>query len=173
MVSAFRNGPTRPDKLLAYHPIIVGDQVIVGDDTQVVAYNLNDRPDGPAGTLASGPKIAWRHDEDQGGAPQASRAPLGIPRYTLTAHTDRIYARMGLTTFPPMGRGMGMGMGGMGMGVSPPTYLIALDRATDGKLLWKKPPGEIAVSRKPGENVGRNLGFEGTPVADGAISMWR
>jgi cellulose synthase operon protein C len=151
------SGPTRPEKLLAYHPIIVGDQVIVGDDTQIVAYNLNDRPEGPVGTPNGAAKIAWRHDEELGGPPQANRQTVGIPRYTLTANSDRIYARMGQTTFPTMGGRVGVGT---------QTYLVAVDRATDGKLLWKKPPSEISVSRKPGENASRNLGFEGTPVAD-------
>ncbi len=64
---------------------------------------------------------------------------------------------MGQTTFPTMGGRVGVGT---------QTYLVAVDRATDGKLLWKKPPSEISVSHKPGENASRNLGFEGTPVAD-------
>ena len=47
-----------------------------------------------AGTI----KAVWKHDEDQdGGAPQAPRLSLGVPRYTLTAFGDRIYARMGPT----------------------------------------------------------------------------
>ena len=33
-----------PERLLAYHPIVLGDQVIVGDGTRVFAFNLNDRP---------------------------------------------------------------------------------------------------------------------------------
>ena len=86
----------RADRLLAYHPIVLGDQVIVCDDERIVAYNLNDRPEGrPAVHRArSGP--AWRHDQHAG---DVVRRPPGCraarPRYTLTAFGDRIYARLG------------------------------------------------------------------------------
>jgi outer membrane protein assembly factor BamB len=150
--------PPRPDRLLAYHPIVLGDQVIVCDDNQILAYNLNDRPEGPAGTSAGSIKVAWKHDEDQGsGVPQAARLGVGVPRYTLTAYGDRIYARMGMTTAPFMGR---MGTGGS------QSYLVAVDRSTDGKLLWKKLASDVPTSKKPGEANSRSVGFEGTPVAD-------
>lgn len=151
-------GPVRPEKLLAYHPIVLGDQVIVCDEEQILAYNLNDRPEGVHGSPVGSVKVAWKHDEEAGGGvPQATRLTIGVPRFTLTASGQRIYARMGLTSAPYMGRG--------GMGVTQ-SYLVAVDRATEGKLLWKKPPGDVVPSRRPGENPGRNLGFEGTPVAD-------
>ena len=35
-----------PDRLLAYHPIVLGDQVLVCDENRILAYNLNDRPSG-------------------------------------------------------------------------------------------------------------------------------
>lgn len=152
------NGPTRPDKLLAYHPIVLGDQVIVCDEARILAYNLNDRPDGQGGTPSPSVKLAWKHDEDQGGGvPQAARMTVGVPRFTLTAYGDRVYARMGLTSVPFMNQ-----MGGGGS----QSYLIAVDRSTDGKLLWKRHPADVLPSRRPGENSARNLGFEGTPVAD-------
>ena len=45
-----RRGPVSPiaaDRLLAYHPIVLGDQVIVCDDDRILAYDLNKRPEGP------------------------------------------------------------------------------------------------------------------------------
>ncbi len=148
----------RPDRLLAYHPIIVGDQVIVCDEDEIYAYNLNDRPDSSVGVSSALVKYVWKHPEDQGtSAPAAARPTAGPPRFTLTAFGDRVYARMGLTTPPYMG---GRSNGG------PQNYLVAVDRATEGKLLWKKPSTDVAVSEKPAEAASRNLGFEGTPVAD-------
>ena len=154
--------PTRPDRALSYHPIVVGDQVIVCDDNQIRAYNLNDRPEGLPGAPAGPVKLAWEwHDEDQGGnVPVASKSTVGVPRFTLTAQGDRVFARMGLTTFPYPSR-MGGGMVGGSQ-----SYLVAVDRATEGKKLWKKPASEVVPSAKPGDNANRNLGFEGTPVAD-------
>lgn len=150
-------GPTRPDRLLAYHPIVMGDQVILCGDSQVFAYNLNDRPEGLPGSASSTVKLAWQHDEDQGGGvPMAVRAPASVPRFTLTAHGDKVFARMGLTSVNYMGR----------MNVGSQSYLLALDRATDGKLLWKKQAVDVIPTHKPGEAAGRNLGFEGSPVAD-------
>jgi cellulose synthase operon protein C len=150
-------GPTRPDRLLAYHPIVLGDQVLVCDDGQILAYNLNDRPEGAPGTPSGAVKIAWRHDEEQGGGgPQAARFSVGVPRFTLSAQGDRVYARMGLTSVPYMGR----------VGAPAQSYLVAVDRSTDGKLLWKKPSGDVLPARKPGDAAGRNIGFEGSPVAD-------
>lgn len=152
------SGPTHPDKLLAYHPIVLGDQVIVCDAGQILAYDLNDRPTGRPGSLVGAVKLAWKHDEEQGGGgPQATRMTVGIPRFTLTAVGDRIYARMGLTSVPFMGGRMAGGS---------QSYLVAVDQSTDGKILWKKLPGDVTISRKPGDNTSRNLGFEGTPVAD-------
>ncbi|MCA1686320.1 MAG: PQQ-binding-like beta-propeller repeat protein, partial [Planctomycetia bacterium] len=154
-------GPAKPDRLLSYFPIVLGDQVIVCDDNRVRAYNLNDRPAGLPGASAGVVKVAWEwHDEEQGGGvPQASRMAVGVPRFTLTAQGDRVYARMGLTTIPFMNR-MGTIVGGA------QSYLVALNRATDGRKLWKKPSVDVIPSRKPGDPSNRNLGFEGTPVAD-------
>ena len=38
------------DRLLAYHPIVLGDQVVVCDSNRIIAYDLNDRPTGPPGS---------------------------------------------------------------------------------------------------------------------------
>ena len=42
MIGGPQNTPQ--ERLLAFHPIVLGDQVIVSDGTRVLAYNLNDRP---------------------------------------------------------------------------------------------------------------------------------
>ena len=106
--------PAPPERLLAFHPIVLGDQVIVCDGTRVLAYNLNDRPADAEGTCAAAgrarpgnipPRMAARFR-------RRGSCTSGIPRYTLTAVGHRIYARMGAMSpavFP------GCGMGGRGI----------------------------------------------------------
>ncbi|MGE5754275.1 MAG: PQQ-binding-like beta-propeller repeat protein [Planctomycetaceae bacterium] len=153
-MGGFPTSPVPPERLLAYHPIVLGDQVIVCDETEVVAYNLNDRPASPSTTINE----VWRHEEDQDGtAPQATRVSSSVPRFTLTAFGDRIYARMGPTGAPYLGVGR--------MGVAAQGAIVALDRGAEGKSLWRRTAGEIALPKRP-DGINRNTGFEGTPVAD-------
>ena len=84
------------DRLLGYHPIVLGDQVVVCDSSRVLAFNLNDRPGGREGGPPLAIEPAWKHDPESA-VTQAYRA-TGIPRYTLTAVGNRIYARMGPPT---------------------------------------------------------------------------
>ena len=75
-----------PERLLAYHPIVLGDQVIVGDGTRVLAFNLNDRPADSEGSVPRPVEPAWKHDPENGAqVPQARSLPMVIPRHTLTA----------------------------------------------------------------------------------------
>ncbi len=163
-MGGFASTPIPTDRLLGYHPIVLRDQVIVCDETRVVAYNLNDRPASASSTI----KEVWRHDADpEASTPQAARAYANVPRYTLTAFGDRIYVRLGPTVVPyfGMGRmGMGMGMGGAQAGASQ-SAIVALDRSAEGKSLWRRSAAEISFPGRP-EGTNRNAGFEGTPVAD-------
>ncbi len=85
-----------PDRLLAYHPIVLGDQVLVGDGTRVFAFNLNDRPGDSEVTVPRPVEPAWKYDpENEAQGPQARSLPMVIPRHTLTAVGHRVYARMG------------------------------------------------------------------------------
>ena len=43
-----------PERLLAFHPIVLGDQVIVCDGSRVLAFNLNDRPADAENECAAG-----------------------------------------------------------------------------------------------------------------------
>ena len=149
-----------PERLLGYHPIIIGEQVIVADDRAITAYNLNQRP-ADGGTTAA--VVAWKHEHQGGFVSDANRPTYSLARYTLTAFGDRIYARMGAPPSAAVNAGMGRFGGGAAVGASP-SYLIALDRAAEGKLLWKKAASEIALPR--GKAGGRASAFEGTPVAD-------
>ncbi|WP_435005252.1 PQQ-binding-like beta-propeller repeat protein [Tundrisphaera lichenicola] len=150
-----------PERLLAYHPIVVGDQVIVDDDKQITAYNLNSRPGEQFGATTTPVEVAWK-TPDLMGTPAAMRGLPGLARYTLTAFGDRIYARIGQppSSTPTMNRM------GIGMGVASTSFVVAVSRSAQGHLLWKREASEIALPKRQAEGGSRNAVFEGSPVAD-------
>ncbi|WP_422926064.1 PQQ-binding-like beta-propeller repeat protein [Singulisphaera sp. PoT] len=149
------------DRLLMYHPIVLGDQVIVATDNRIQAYNLNARPEGTAVGPSVSVRPVWEAPPEGQETPTATATmPLTtVPRYTLTAFGDRIYARLG----PPASQFM-MGMGGPRTSVQ--SKIVAVDRSTEGKILWTKISAEITLPKSPQDGMSR-VNFEGTPVADG------
>lgn len=145
--------PIPPERLLAYHPIILGDQVIIANDRRVVAYNLGDRP---ASESLSSVRMVWQHEHEPGSVPSATRPSSTVPRFTLTAQGDRIFARMGHSTQPSIRQ----------MGSAPQSYLVAIDRAQEGKLLWRRSASSLSLPDRRPDAIPRFLGFEGAPVAD-------
>ncbi len=156
-----RNVPSNqtlpPDRLLGYHPIVLGDQVIVCDGSRVLAYNLSDRPGNRDSGLALAIEPAWKHDPETA-APQAYRTNSGIPRYTLTAVGNRIYARMGAATPSPFGGGRGASFSS--------SFIIALDWSAQGKLIWMQRSSDLVLPNRAADRMNRSVNFEGTPVAD-------
>ena len=161
----FGDASGRAERLLAFHPIVLGDQVLVCDGSRVLAYNLNDRPGGPDGSDGRPVSPAWKHDSDNGAsAPQASRPDSAIPRYTLTALGHRIYARMGtVSTMFPLGGGFG-GRRGFQMGEIGTSSIVALDWNAEGRILWEVKSVDLVLPNRPGGS--RSVNFEGTPIAD-------
>jgi outer membrane protein assembly factor BamB/tetratricopeptide (TPR) repeat protein len=159
---AFGGGQVTPpqERLLAFHPIVLGEQVIVCDGAQILAFNLNDRP--PADTESSALRVVgpvWKYPPpDDAQIPQVRHTGPGIPRYTLTAFGNRIYARM-------WSQSAAYFSGGGARGSS---SIVALDWSTQGKLLWEQSSTALALpNRPPDRNNNRTISFEGTPVADG------
>jgi len=150
-----------PERLLAYHPIVVGDQVIVDGEKQITAYQLNSRPGEHAGSAANPVEVAWR-TPDLLGSPMASRGSAGLARYTLTAFGDRVYARMGQ---PPSSIQMGNRVA-FNMGAASTSVVVAISRSAQGHLLWKREASEIALPKRRAEGGSRNAVFEGSPIAD-------
>lgn len=148
------------ERLLCYHPIILGDQVIVATENKLLAYNLNDRPEGTAGDAQGAVKPVWEAPpENQEKTEAIATSPaLPVPRYTLTAYGDRIYARLGPAN-PPF-----FMMPPRAIGPSQ-SRILAVDRSTEGKVLWQKMAGDVTIPRRPADGLNRT-GFEGTPVAD-------
>jgi outer membrane protein assembly factor BamB len=153
---AMNASPYPQDRLLGYHPIVLGDQVIVCDGVRVLAYNLNDRPSGREGSTSLSIEPAWKLDTDNN-VPQVSRMNAGIPRYTLTAVGNRIYTRMGAST--PSGY-----MNRSGTFAA--SYIVALDWGSPRKVLWQQKASDLVLPNRPADRGNRSVNFEGSPVAN-------
>src|SRR5262249_22127797 len=148
------------ERLLGYHPVVLGDQVIIADSARVLAFNLNDRPGERDGGGALLIEPAWKHDPDSSALQTyRDRGSSGIPRHTLTVVGNRIYARMGPATPSPFA-----GMGRQASSNS--SYIIALDWSAQGKLLWVQRASDLVLPNRPADRISRTVNFEGTPVAN-------
>lgn len=128
--------------LLSYHPLVVGNLLLVNNQTQIMAYDLNTGK--PAWNNDAKPEI-YHFDSNLPPASRLNRG-LGVPRFTMTAYQGRLYARMGSQV---TGRSL----------ESPDTsagQLVCLDLAAQGRLCWKP----IA----PDDD---KWSFEGAPVVEG------
>ncbi len=160
------NASSTTEQLLGYHPIVLGDQVLVSDGSRVLAYNLSDRPHTEE-NQAMAVEPAWKHDPQAGRTgPQVKQPAWVLPRYTLTSVGDRIFARMGVAT-PPVFMGVNRATGAG-------SYIIALDRTRPGdKQLWVQRSSDLelptrapAMPNRPVDRASQSVNFEGTPVAD-------
>jgi outer membrane protein assembly factor BamB len=149
---AYGNGPLRRvasshplqrerQRLLSYHPIVVDQLLLVNTSEEILALDLETgRP-------------AWQQAAIfQDTLPPSTRRTFrsggpGVPRYSMTAHQHRLYARMG----PPLTMSLDQPAGNERRG-----FLVCLDLKAQGRLLWKIYPEH------------EKLAFEGSPVADGA-----
>ena len=136
------------ERLLSYHPIVVEDRVFVCDDARVKAFDLK------TGKPAWGLKEPTIYEDDEfADASGGSQRSVGVARYTLSAHGDKLFARLGMSaTSRPPGRAR--------HGHS--SSLVCLDLASEGRLVWKLPRAADAA-----EFEKARWAFEGPPVADG------
>ena len=151
-----RNLPVNPNRangqpLLAYHPIVVGEQVVVCNDRRVLAYNLNEaaKPDGSVGLL-------WRQEFDTGARPQGAMIASAAPRMTLSAKNGRVFARMGES-------GVSLEFGNR---MTPSNaFLVALDARNKGQVIWRVQGTQIPLPQPNGNDAPAMGTLEGTPVA--------
>ncbi len=124
------------------HPVIVGRWLLANNQAEIWAWELGTGQ--PA--WAGGPTIYRDPYADETFSLEATAPRLGIPRFTLTAHGNRVFAKMGSPTpgFPPGTRGG-----------NPRTSLVCLDLASQGRLVWKLQPEQPTWA------------FEGSPACDG------
>lgn len=124
---------------LSYHPIVVGEKVFVATPWQILGFDLK------TGKPAWGHDYAiYRPDNPTMEAGPTSSA-VGVPRFTLTAHRDRLYARMGSSVTSAAADGQSR---------APNNALVCLDLAQEGYCLWTIPTTDERWS------------FEGAPLAD-------
>ena len=141
---------------LTCYPVVHGDMLLVSDGTRLYAMNLKTgrpwyeiaRPDG--GTDGALPRDALLY-EPAVEPPLPIQPAVGVPRYTLTLHEGRVYAKLGSPVTGRSARELR----------ALPSDLVCFDPLLDeGRLLWRVPASEL----------GEGWTFEGSPVvADGRV----
>lgn len=144
-------GRDRPP-LPMVHPILLGDEVLICDGLRVLAFKLGRQPDSAEGAV----QPYWHgEDPEMTTFPAATAGPVRQPM-TLTAHGDRIFVRLGDQGGDPRFRDAG---------TLPRSTLLAVQRSSQGKLIWKVHSDQIMETRGGSEQP-LGAGFGGTPVAD-------
>ena len=130
---------TGPPARLAFHPLIVADQVLIADPRTVTAYDLRTGKERFKLTLES---ALPKEPED---------FKLAEGRYTLTAEGTRVFARLGRQSLQPRGPGDKKDQGH--------SYLMCIDLAgaSPGKPVW-----QITATGPDGEPGF----FEGAPLVE-------
>jgi len=136
-------------RLLSYHPLVVGNLVLVNNQSQIFAF---DRTTGsPAWSADEGrPRGEVFADENARLSTARLNRALGVPRFTMTVDGGKLYARMGSQVTSQPLESYESRSGG---------YLVCLDLAAEGRLVWK-PDGRILPDDE-------NWAFEGAPVVVG------
>ncbi|MBI3462566.1 MAG: PQQ-binding-like beta-propeller repeat protein [Planctomycetes bacterium] len=126
--------------LLSYHPLVWRDVVLLSKTDEILAFNLR------TGKPAWGESSTIFRDEEEPVPAYRRTSSLGAPRFTMTIHNNKLYARLGR---PETSEGSDSNSHDR------PGYLVCLDLASQGRLIWKvAPPDE-------------KWAFEGSPVASG------
>ncbi len=128
---------------LSYYPVVVGNLVLLCNQVEVLAIDL--KTGKPAWGLDNPAIYRDQYDE----AVHIFHNPadsVGAPRFTMTVHQGRAYARMGssVTSWPRDDTKQ-----------SRAGYLVCLDLNAEGRLVWKTTPEDDGFA------------FEGSPIVDG------
>lgn len=131
--------------LLSYHPLIVGELLLASTEDHVLAFNVR------TGRPAWGENAIVYPGEGDVAATATNRAAysrgaMGVPRFTLTAHGNKLFARMGSQVTASVQGNPPVRASGQ---------IACLDLHAEGRLLWSIAPSE------------EGWAFEGTPVSDG------
>jgi outer membrane protein assembly factor BamB len=113
--------PSARNRAMAFHPVIVGDNVLVADARAIVAYSL------AKGT----PSVWFEKDAPENLLSLKLPAPADL-RYTLTVAEDRVFARLGVQDLNPERDGR-----------ESPSYLVCLNlKPGDTEKRWQVTPDE-------------------------------
>ncbi|HEY2840006.1 MAG TPA: PQQ-binding-like beta-propeller repeat protein, partial [Pirellulales bacterium] len=135
-----RVAETKTD-LLSYHPVVVGNLVLVNTLQKIFAYDL--RTGKPA--WGADPAV-YRPEEPGRETLHGASGTIGTARFTMTEHNGRLYARMG---DPLTGRVEDQRLG------AETSYLVCLDLASEGRLVWQT------------SKLEDKWAFEGSPIVEG------
>jgi outer membrane protein assembly factor BamB len=125
--------------------LIVGELLLASNEDHVLAFNVR------TGRPAWGENAIVYPGEGDVAASAAnrtsySRGAMGVPRFTLTAHGNKLFARMGSQVTASVQGNPPVRASGQ---------IACLDLHAEGRLLWSIAPSE------------EGWAFEGTPVSDG------
>ena len=134
----------RSDGLLSYHPVVVGDMVLLSTGRQIFAFNLHTGKPLWPGNPEQPPGEIYREGPPNGSLERQPRG-LGVPRFTLTVCDGRLYTRVGsqVTTRPTE------------FNDGNPGRLVCLDLTAEGRLVWRIEPDDDRWA------------FEGAPLVSG------
>ena len=155
-----REGPPEPS--LSFFPAVVNNTIFFCDPDRIYAVDLLS---GRAKWPQNGDGfIKERKDLEAAAIYQSSKGTspelqyrLGVPRFTVTVHENRLYARMGS---PVTGQASKSTR-------SPDSHLVCLDLTKQGKLEWSCQPDEILAGLGLPLEARSEWAFEGTPIVAG------
>lgn len=149
-VTGTRRIAERRDHLLSYHPVIVGNMVLVNTADEIRAYQLSTGEPvwGDSPIVYKLP----RNENDARANLRGATPATGAPRFTLTVRDRRVYARMGN---PVTGRVNEQPFGARH------SFVVCVDLEAEAKALWATPDtlGQ--------DDHDASWSFEGSPVVDG------
>ncbi len=145
---------------LSFYPAVVNNTIFFCDPDRIYAFDLLS---GRAKWPRTGDgTIKERKDLEAAAIYQSSKATsrelqyrLGVPRFTVTVHEHRLYARMGS---PVTGQSSKSTR-------ALDSHLVCLDLTKQGKLVWSCQPDDV-LAGLPRE-ARSQWAFEGTPIVAG------
>ncbi|MEX0979140.1 MAG: PQQ-binding-like beta-propeller repeat protein, partial [Pirellulales bacterium] len=137
-------------RLMSYHPLVVGNLVLVNNQSQIFAFDLKSGAPAWPGDPQRPKGEIYADENARLGTTRAHRG-LGVPRFTMTADGNKLFAHMGSQVTSHPLEAYESRSGG---------YLVCLDLAAEGRLVWK-PDGRILPDDE-------KWAFEGAPIVDGS-----
>lgn len=148
------------DGLQSFFPVVTGNLLLVSGPRGIRALRLDtglpawvaDQP-APVDDLTAIGRF-FAEERTNTGLSRAGQATDGVPRYTMTVHSGRLFARIGDSV---------TSWASDGFRERRANYLACFDLDANGALLWKaSPQGETAVNQDESR-----WAFEGAPLSDG------
>jgi len=138
---------------LAFFPLVVDGAVFYSNSNAVFGFHTRDgRPLWQSADASPSPGEFFAYIKNTSRNPERSYLSLDAPRFTMTAHKRKVFARLGKRRIPP---------GGGSQSYKQSSFLFSFDTEREGALRWKIPRDD-----KFERFASEQWVFEGTPVAD-------